>query len=109
MATYIELQKQIEALQKEAEALKTKERDGVIARMKEAIAAYGITAGDLGLSSSRKAASAGRRGLPKSKSGAKAAYADSDGNTWGGRGPRPKWLRDALANGSKLEDFATSR
>jgi DNA-binding protein H-NS len=106
MATYIELQKQIEALQKEAEALKNKERDGVIARMKEAIAAYGITAGDLGLSSSRMAKTIGRRGLPKSKRAAGAAYADSNGNTWGGRGPRPKWLRDALANGAKLEDFA---
>ena len=28
------------------------------------------------------------------------------GNTWGGRGPRPQWLRDALANGKSLQDFA---
>jgi DNA-binding protein H-NS len=26
-------------------------------------------------------------------------------NTWSGRGPRPVWLREALASGKKLEDF----
>ena len=26
--------------------------------------------------------------------------------TWTGRGKRPVWLRDALENGAKLEDFA---
>jgi DNA-binding protein H-NS len=112
MATYIELQRQIEALQKEADALKAKEREGVIERMKEAIAAYGITAADLGLPG-RQGGSAsfprsGMRTKAKSAAGA-AAYADSAGNTWGGRGPRPKWLRDALANGAKLEDFASRR
>lgn len=27
------------------------------------------------------------------------------GDTWSGRGPRPKWLRDALEAGSALEEF----
>jgi DNA-binding protein H-NS len=114
MATYIELQRQIEALQKEADALKSKEREGVIERMKEAIEAYGITASDLGLSARRgRPASSFPRGATRRKAsksaGGAAAYADSAGNTWGGRGPRPKWLRDALANGAKLEDFASRR
>lgn len=26
--------------------------------------------------------------------------------TWSGRGKRPNWLQDELANGKKLEDFA---
>jgi DNA-binding protein H-NS len=33
-------------------------------------------------------------------------YRDGEGNTWVGRGPRPQWLRDALANGKTLADFA---
>lgn len=110
MATYIEVQKQIEALQKEAEALKAAEREGVIERMKEAIAVYDITAADLGLSGgpgySRKKAA--KRSTKASKQGAAAtaAYSDGKGNTWGGRGPRPRWLKEALAAGAKLEEFA---
>jgi hypothetical protein len=32
-------------------------------------------------------------------------FSDGNGNTWGGRGPRPRWLRDALAGGASLEAF----
>jgi DNA-binding protein H-NS len=39
------------------------------------------------------------------KKAAKAKYQDGTGNSWGGFGPRPKWLKDALAGGKKLEDF----
>lgn len=38
--TYAQVMKQIESLAKDAERLKRKEVDGVIARIKEAIAAY---------------------------------------------------------------------
>ncbi|WP_082793583.1 H-NS histone family protein [Ramlibacter tataouinensis] len=115
MATYLELQKQIVELQREADALKAKERKGVIARMKEAIAAYGITAAELGLISARarKAATPSRKSragrTSVKRNGNSVAYADSNGNTWGGRGKRPNWLREALANGAKLEDFTASK
>jgi DNA-binding protein H-NS len=111
--TYIEVQQQIEALQKEAEALKAAEKQGVIDRMKEAVAVYGITAEDLGLAGARRGpqkAGKGQLSSAKPKAAARSApYGDSIGNTWGGRGPRPRWLKDALAAGSKLEDFARSR
>jgi DNA-binding protein H-NS len=110
MPTYLELQKQIAALQREAEALKSEERRGVIERMKEAIGVYDITADELGLTArgrkrpiARKIST--KKGAAKS-SGSAAPYADIQGNTWGGRGPRPKWLKDALANGAQLEQFA---
>ena len=48
-----QLTAQIKKLQKEAEAIKAKELDGVIARIKEAIQRYGLTATDLGLTKSR--------------------------------------------------------
>jgi DNA-binding protein H-NS len=111
--TYADVVKQIETLSKEAEKLKRKEVEGVIARIREAIGAYNLTASDLGLGGKRgPRPGAKRRGPgPKAKvakrGGARPAkFRDESGNTWGGRGPRPQWLRDALANGRKLEDFA---
>jgi DNA-binding protein H-NS len=70
---------------------------------------YDITAADLGLS--------GGAGYPRKKSVKRstkvskqaasiAAYSDGKGNAWGGRGPRPRWLKEALAAGAKLEEFA---
>lgn len=37
-----------------------------------------------------------------------AKYRDANGNTWGGKGRRPKWLKDEIAAGKSLTDFATS-
>ena len=33
-------------------------------------------------------------------------YRNEAGEGWVGRGKRPQWLRDALAGGKTLEDFA---
>jgi DNA-binding protein H-NS len=108
--TYADIQKQIQALSREAEQLKQKEVADVVARIKEAISAYGITASDLGLTGTRRANGATRAKpgpKPRSKKAArKAKFRDAAGNTWVGRGPRPQWLRDALASGNKIEDFA---
>lgn len=108
--TYTEVLRQIDELKAEAEALRKEEVDGVVARIREAIDAYGLTPEDLfggkrkakvsGKTAGRKPAKARRAAA---QSGAK--YSDKQGNTWGGRGPRPQWLRDALASGASLEDF----
>jgi DNA-binding protein H-NS len=39
------------------------------------------------------------------KKAAKAKYQDDAGHSWSGFGPRPKWLKDAIAGGKNLEDF----
>jgi DNA-binding protein H-NS len=39
------------------------------------------------------------------KKAAKAKYQDGAGNSWSGFGPRPKWLKDAIAGGKHLEDL----
>ena len=36
-------------------------------------------------------------------------YRDRSGNTWAGRGAQPRWLRDKLKAGAKLEDFAVHK
>jgi DNA-binding protein H-NS len=43
----------------------------------------------------------------KTKEPKKPKYADANGNTWSGKGKKPKWLTDALLDGKTLEDLAT--
>jgi DNA-binding protein H-NS len=105
----IDIQKQIAQLQKEAEALKAKELGGVVARIKEAIEHYGLTPKDLFggvVVAATKAKAPKTAGKPR---GAKKAplikYRDEAGNTWGGRGPRPRWFTAALAAGKSADDL----
>lgn len=54
----------------------------------------------------------GRRGgRASSMKGRKvpAKYRDKSGNTWAGRGAQPRWLREKLKQGAKLEDFAVQK
>ncbi len=114
--TYAELQVEITRLQEEAESVRQEELNGVIARIREAIAFYGLTGRDLGFSSRTASADSApkRRGRPpkaaakRSTAAAQRApkYRDNAGNVWSGRGPRPKWLRDALDSGKRLDEFA---
>jgi DNA-binding protein H-NS len=110
--SFLEIQQQIEVLKQKAEAVRRKEVTDVIARIKEAIKHYGLTASDLGLAGAKAKPAAkpvGRRAAKKTKAAkapAEAKFRDEAGNTWGGRGKRPQWLRDALAAGKTLADFA---
>ena len=36
-------------------------------------------------------------------------YRDRAGNTWAGRGAKPRWLVAAIKEGKKLEDFAVEK
>ncbi|MEO7853521.1 MAG: H-NS histone family protein [Rubrivivax sp.] len=107
--TYAQVMKQIDSLAREADKLKRKEADGVVARIKEAIAAYGLSATDLGLGGKRGPKPGTKRaGKKKMKKPGKPVvrFRDESGNSWIGRGPRPQWLRDALAAGKSVSDFA---
>jgi len=103
MATYLELKQKAEKLMQEAEQMRVKELNDVIAELKEKINAYGLTAQDLGLTGATK-----RRKAPGTKAPT-VKYRGPDGQTWsGGRGRKPRWVMDALAQGKKLEDFAAN-
>ncbi len=114
--SYAQIVKQIEALKLEAEKLRRTEIEGVVTRIRDAIKAYNLTAADLGLSSKpgRKPKSptdAGspfgkRKGTKGRKTPATVKFRNETGGTWGGIGKRPQWLRDALAGGKQLSDFA---
>ena len=130
MATFIQLQAQIEKLQKEAASLRKREMAETVANIKKAIAAFGLTAEDLGLASragsararkgakkhpGRRVPPAGTRSTGAKKEGALGAdkrsvvapkYRDPiTGATWTGRGKQPKWLSQALVDGKNLTDF----
>ena len=101
--TYSQLQKQIATLQRQADARREKEISGVISRIKVAIDHYGLTAHQLGFGA---APAAVRKSATKNTATVKSAkFSDGNGNEWSGRGPRPHWLRDALASGRSLDEF----
>ncbi|CAN7319946.1 MULTISPECIES: H-NS family nucleoid-associated regulatory protein [unclassified Variovorax] len=101
--TYKQIQKQIEQLQRQAEALRSNEVKGVVDRIKVAIAHYGLTAEQLGLGTNKTVAQPKKTLNASGKSGAK--FSDGNGNVWSGRGPRPLWLRDALTAGRSIDEF----
>lgn len=73
-----------------------------IADIKEKIAAYGLTAADLGLTGGVEGKSTGR--ARRSRGAVAAKYKDPvSGATWSGRGVMPKWLQVAVAGKSKDE------
>jgi DNA-binding protein H-NS len=111
--TYAQVMKQIDSLKAEADKLRKKEVAGVVGRIRDAIAHYGLTAADLGLETPavvKRSAPAGkaRKAAPRKASTQAPRFRDEAGRVWGGRGPRPKWLREALTAGRKLEEFAVS-
>lgn len=111
--TLTQLQNEISRLQKQADALKTKEAGAVIARIKEAIAHYGLTAADLGLagkkgpkSAATKKTRAARKSKGRKKGSLPIKYRDDAGNAWNGHGRRPGWFLAAIAAGKTPEQLA---
>lgn len=105
---------QIERLTKQAEALKAKEKVGVIARIKEAIKHYDIQAEELFAVPQRSKGAGAKapvkraRRVPTGAVASTAKYADGNGNVWTGRGPRPGWFKEALAAGKTPEQLLVS-
>lgn len=100
---------QIAQLRKQAEDLRTQEKQGVIAEVMAKIAEYGLSASDLRLATG----SAGKRGpraaTSKSKEKAPVRYRSPSGETWsGGRGRKPGWVNQALADGKDMAEFEVS-
>ena len=111
--TYAQIQQRIEKLQRQAEALKAQEVEGVVARIREAIAHYGLTEADLFGSRRGEGRSRGMKKARTRQVGKKTAgvirFRDEAGNTWTGRGTRPRWFKEALASGKTLEDLTVTK
>lgn len=97
MTTYKEIRTRIAKLEQEAEALRKSEVAAVISEIKTKMAEYGITSKDLGVIKNKT----------KKQSGAAspAKYKNKTGQTWSGRGRKPKWVIEAMATGKTLEDM----
>lgn len=108
--TYADITKEIQSLQQLAQEKLKEEISSVVAKINDAIAFYGIQPGDLTFPGKRGPEPRKRPVAAKKRSGnsksLEAKYRDGDGRSWSGRGPRPRWLREALEQGKKLEDFA---
>jgi DNA-binding protein H-NS len=98
MKTYASIKAEIAKLEKQAEQARKAEVAGVVARIKQAIAAYGLTAKDLGFAgsaSSRVKSPRGSEPTARPKAGV-ARYRDpASGKTWTGQGRPPAWIADA--------------
>lgn len=98
-----QIQSQIEKLQKQVDAV----RSAAIVRIRKEMAQHGLTADDLFGSASSTSIGNGRatKGKATTKADKPPKFADGSGNTWGGMGKRPTWIREALAAGRSLEEF----
>lgn len=121
MSNLLDIQSQIEKLQKQAAEIKTKEFDKTLQEIVAKMQAFGITLPDLqkALSRGRKATVDRKRGESKGKgvpsrrskrSGVTVApkYRGPNGETWSGRGLMPRWLSALVAQGQAKEKFAVT-
>lgn len=93
MASYKELQQQIEALQRQADEARAAELGTVIEEIRKKVAEYGLRPEDI---FGRRRGGAGRTRAP-----APPKYRDpATGATWSGRGRAPGWIQ-----GKKRERF----
>jgi len=118
MSNLIDLQSQIEKLQKQANEIKAKEFSGTVQEILAKMQAFGITVKDLQSTKPGKAGKAGRgrpaasAKAPKAPKAPKKAgtpvaakYRGPNGETWSGRGLTPKWLASLVAQGQPKDAF----
>ncbi len=116
MSNLIEIQAQIERLQKQAGEIKAKEFHGTVQEILAKMQAFGITVKDLQTAKLVKSGKAGRKAkvgtekapkVPKKQFSTVAPkFLGPNGETWSGRGLTPKWLSSLIAQGQPKESFA---
>ena len=99
MASLQELLAQRAEIEKKITEMQSGARTEAIANIKAVMAEFGLSMADI---SGGKAPKAPR---PQGKVAAKYRNG-STGESWSGRGLKPKWLTAALASGATLESFA---
>ena len=103
MNDLIEIQNQIEKLQKQASEIKAQEFDKTVQDILLKMTAYGITLKDLDVVKGRA-----RKAAPTGSKSAAAKFKGPNGETWSGRGLTPRWLSALVAQGRSKEEFAIS-
>jgi DNA-binding protein H-NS len=96
LAQRAELEKQIAETQRA-------ERADAVAQVRTLMAQFGLTLADIGA----KPVAAPKRAEPPVRTKVAAKYRNpATGETWSGRGLKPRWLSAALGAGRALSDFA---
>lgn len=116
MSNLVEIQNQIEKLQKQATEIKSREFDKTVRDILAMMEAFGITVKDLSTGKSRgakakakvkvKTPRAGGAAIKKTVSQVPVKYRGPAGETWSGRGLTPRWLAALIAQGKAKEEFA---
>ena len=109
MTKLLELQSQIDKLQKEAAAIKSREFNSTVRDILAKMSAFGITLKDLKPGKAKAGKSIGsNKTSGKGKTGVTlpAKYRGPNGETWTGRGLAPRWLQAELSQGKTKEEFA---
>jgi DNA-binding protein H-NS len=109
MSKLIDIQTQIEKLQKQAKEIKVKEFQSTVQEILVKMQTFGITMKDLQLAKRSKTNKAKRVKIKLSKVSKKpvaAKYRGPNGEIWSGRGLTPKWLTALVAQGQSIETFA---
>lgn len=111
MSTLIDIQGQIEKLQKQATDIKKREFDRTVREIIATMRAFGITSKDLQSGprseklKGRAIAKVVRSKVGKGTATVAAKFSGPNGETWSGRGLTPRWLASLLAQGKLKEDF----
>ena len=118
MGNLIDIQSQIEKLQKQANDIKSKEFTATVHEIQAKMQAFGITVKDLqsakggqgkAKSSPAKATKAAKTPKARKASAPVAAkYRGPNGESWSGRGLMPKWLSALVAQGQSKESFSVA-
>ncbi len=116
MSNLIEIQGQIEKLQKQATEIKAREFDRTVQDIQAKMQAFGITVKDLQggkvrgakgkIAKAKKTAPAKAKKTEKAAAVIAAKYRGPNGETWSGRGLTPRWLSALVAQGRTKEEFA---
>ena len=108
MPTLQELKSQREELDRQIEEMTTKGRVEALEKIRAMMAESGLTVADLGGRSSRGANGSDGKAAKKDPSAKVAAKYrnESTGESWSGRGLKPRWMTAAISAGKKIEDFA---
>lgn len=92
------IEKQIAELQEKKKALLDEQRGTKLEEVKAIVHQFGFSATDLGLTTGKKASAS-----PKTKLEAKYVNPKDSTQTWhGGRGAKPKWVKEFLEGGGEL-------
>ncbi|NTW09805.1 MAG: H-NS histone family protein [Chlorobiaceae bacterium] len=102
MQTIAEIEAQIKELQEKKAKIQSQGKRKAIKEIKAKMAEYGITIDDLQVKLQEKVSI---HKPAKEKVPSVVKYRKSESETWVGRGPKPKWVKEIEAKGLNIEKF----